>query len=110
MTSSFCALTGPQGGDNFDVTDVADNFASMVNILANLPLDECMLGQQVTGFIGNHIAAGTSQVRVRNTNTQRVKMLEVLDPITEEEWRPLEFPFVVEKDDVLECFHVVTPT
>ena len=109
MTSSFCALTGPTGGENFDVTDVADNFASMVSVLANLPLDECMLGQQVNGFIGSHIAAGAGFARVRNTNTNRIKMLESLDPISEEEWRPIEFPFIVEKDDVLELFHVVTP-
>jgi len=109
MTSSYCELTGPSGGEAFDVTDVGDAYTAMENIGANLPLDECMLGQAVSGFSGSH-AAGCTMVRVRNTNTNRVKMLEAVDVLSEENWRPVEIPFVVEKDDVLEAFHVVVPT
>lgn len=109
MTTSYCTLTGPQGGEAFDVTDVGDAYTEMVNELANLSLYECMLGQQVTGFIGSH-AAGCTMVRVRNTQTNKVKMLEALDVNTEEVWRPVEVPFVVEMDDILEAFHVVVPT
>ena len=93
----------------FDVSDVGDAYTEMVDEISNLSLYEVMLGQRVTGFIGSH-AAGCTMVRVRNTQTNKVKMLEALDVVTEEEWRPVEFPFTVEKDDILEAFHVVVPT
>ena len=109
MTSSFVTLTGPRGGVAFDVTDVGDAFTEMVDEISNLSLYEIMEGQQITGFIGNH-AAGMSQVRVRNTQTNQVKMLECLDVHDEQQWRPLQKPFVVQRDDILECFHVVVPT
>ena len=109
MTTSYCTLTGPAGGTAFDVTDVGDAFTEMVDEVSNLSLYDIMKGQTVTGFIGNH-AAGMSQVRVRNTQTNVVKMLECLDVHDEQKWRPLEQPFTVQEDDILECFHVVVPT
>lgn len=109
MTTSYCTLTGPSGGSAFDVTDAGDAYTEMVDEPSNLSLYECMKGQKVTGFIGSH-AAGCTLVRVRNTQTNKVKMLEALDVITEEVWRPVEFPFVVEENDILEAFHVVVPT
>ena len=109
MTTSYCTLTGPKNCVAFDVTDAGDAYTEMVDEISNLSLYEVMKGQRVTGYIGSH-AAGCSLVRVRNTQTNRVKMLEALDPVTEEVWRPVEFPFIVEEDDILECFHVVVPT
>jgi len=109
MTTSFVTLTGPGKSIAFDVTDSADAYAEMVDEIANLSLYEVMLGHRVTGFIGSH-AAGCTMVRVRNTQTNQVKMLEALDVITEEEWRPVEFQFQIGPDDILEAFHVVVPT
>ena len=97
------------GAEAFDVTDVGDAFTEMVNEPANLSLYDCMLGQTIHSFVGNH-AAGGSFVRVRNTQTNRVKMLESLDVHDEQQVRPVETPFVVEQDDIIECFHVVVPT
>lgn len=109
MTTSYCSLSGAFGSEAFDVTDSGDAYTEMVNEPANLSLYECMKGQKITGFIGSH-AAGCTMVRVRNTVTNKVKMLEALDVVTEEVWRPVEFPFVVEDNDILEAFHVVVPT
>jgi len=109
MTTSYCSLTGRNNSVAFDVSDVGDAYTEMVDEISNLSLYEVMLGMEVTGFIGSH-AAGCTMVRVRNTQTNKVKMLEALDVITEENWRPVEAPFRVEKDDILEAFHVVVPT
>jgi len=109
MTSSYCTLIGPQGGRRFDVTDVGDAYAEMVDVASNLSLYECMKGLQIHSFIGDH-AAGCSMFRVRNTVTNRVKMLEAGDVHAESIVRPVEFPFVIEDNDILECFHVVVPT
>jgi len=105
-------LTGPDKdnpGLAFDVTDVGDAFTEMVTELDNLSLYEAAKGMRVTGFIGSH-AAGCSMVQVRDRTTNVIKMMEFLDVITEEEWRPVEIPFQVGPDDIIECFHVVVPT
>ena len=104
MTTAYIELIGPQGSEAFDVTEAGDAFTECVNVLANLPLDECMLGQTVTSFSGSK-TVGASMARVRNTNTNKIKFLEALGLITYEVSAPCEFPFVVEKDDVLELFH-----
>jgi len=109
MTTSYCTLTGTQGGLAFDVTDAGDAFTEMVDELSNLSLYECMKGQAITGWVGSH-AAGASFIRVRNTVSNKVKCLEALDVITEETLRYFDRPFVIEQDDILECFHVVVPT
>ena len=110
MTLSYCSLTHSGGAEAFDVTDVGDAYTTMVTELDNLALDDSGIkGKRITGFIGSH-AAGCSMVRVRNSVTNVVKMLECLDVVTEEVWRPVEIPFTVQEDDVLECFHVVVPT
>ena len=109
MTTSYCTLTGLQGGLAFDVTDSGDNWAEMVDELSNLSLYECMKGSVINGYVGSH-AAGASLIRVRNTVTNRVKCLEALDVITEETLRYFDTPFVIEQDDILECYHLVVPT
>ena len=109
MTSSFCSLSGPNGGVNFDVTDVGDAWTEMVSVTGNLSLYDVMLGMPVNEYIGSH-AAGCSMVRVRNTVTGLVKMCEALDVITEENVRPTTTQFTVQLNDILECFHVVVPT
>ena len=109
MTSSYCTLIGPNGGRRFDVTDVGDAYTEMVSVTGNLSLYECMKGMSINQFIGDH-AAGCSMFRVRNTITNKVKMLEAGDVHAESIVRPVEFPFVIEENDILECFHVVVPT
>ena len=109
MTSSYCTLIGPQGARRFDVTDVGDAFTEMVSVTGNLSLDDCMRGMTIHSYMGDQ-AAGASLFRVRNTNTKKIKMLEAADEHSLSVVRPVEFPFVIEEGDVLECFHVVVPT
>lgn len=109
MTTSFCSLIGPDGADSFDMTDTGDAFVTMVNETSNLNLYEVMKGKRITHFIGDHAAGGTL-VRVRNTITNKVKMLECLDVHGEAKVRPVEKPFTVDENDILEGFHVVVPT
>ena len=109
MTSSYCTLIGNAGGRRFDCTDSGDAYVEMVSVTGNLSLFDCMKGMPVHSFIGDH-AAGGSMFRVRNTITNRVKMLEAGDVHGESIVRPVEIPFTVEENDILECFHVVVPT
>lgn len=109
MTTSYCTLIGPQGGRRFDVTDAGDAFTEMVSVTGNLSLFDCMKGMTVHSFIGDQ-AAGCTMFRVRNTITNRVKMLEAADETGLSQIRPVEFPFVIEENDILEAFHVVVPT
>ena len=109
MTSSYCTLIGPDGARRFDVTDVGDAYTEMVSVTGNLSLFDCMKGMRIHSYIGDH-AAGASLFRVRNTITNRVKMIEAGEIHGESKVHPVEFPFVVEENDILECFHVVVPT
>jgi hypothetical protein len=109
MTSSYCTLIGPQGGRRFDVTDVGDAYTEMVSVTGNLSLYECMKGMTINQFMGDQ-AAGCTMFRVRNTVTNKVKMLEAADEHAISFVRPTEFQFVVEDNDILEAFHVVVPT
>jgi hypothetical protein len=109
MTTSYASLTGPGKGDQFDVTDVGDTWTEMVNVDANLSLYECLQGETITGFTGAH-AAGCTLLRVRNQVTNVIKMMEFCDVEGESKWRPVETPFQVQDQDILEAFHVVVPT
>lgn len=109
MTNSYCTLIGLQGGRRFDVTDAGDAWTEMVDVASNLSLYECMKGMTVNQFMADH-PAGCSVMRVRNTVTNQVKMLELADVHGLSIVRPVEFPFVIGDNDILESFHVVVPT
>lgn len=108
MTTGYCELHGPKGGTAFDVTEVQDSWAEMVDIANNLKLYEVLLGHTINQYLGAY-STGMAFVRVRNRQTNVVKMLEPLTILTEETTRYVK-PFVVEQDDVLEEFWVTVPT
>jgi hypothetical protein len=91
------------------MTDAGNAVTEMVSVTGDLSLYEVMKGMQIHSFMADH-PAGCTMVRVRNTVTNKVKMLEAADAHGISIVRPVEFPFVVEENDVLEGFHVVVPT
>jgi len=91
------------------MTDAGDAWTEMVSVTGNLSLYECMKGMPVNQLIGDH-PAGCTVFRVLNTVTDRVKMLEAGFITGHSRVIPVEFPFVVEDNDILEGFHVVVPT
>jgi len=108
MTTGYCSLHGPQGGTAFDVTEVQDSWTEMVDIANNLSLYEILKGKMINQYLGSY-SSGAGFVRVRNRQTNQVKMLEPLAIVTEEETRSIP-PFTVQDDDILEEIWVTPPT
>jgi len=108
MTTGYCELHGPKGGTAFDVTEVQDTWTAMVDIANNLQLYEVLKDHTINQYLGSY-SSGAGFVRVRNRQTNKIKMLEPLTIVTEEKTRYVP-PFVVEQDDVLEEIWVTPPT
>ena len=108
MTTGYCEVHGPRGGTAFDVTEVQDSWAEMVDIANNLSLFEVLRGHTINQVLGAY-STGAGFVRVRNRQTNVVKMLEPITILTEERTRYCP-PFTVEQDDILEEFWVTPPT
>jgi len=108
MTSGYVSLHGPNGGTAFDVTEVQDSWAEMVDIGNNLSLYDALPGKTINQYIGEY-STGAGFVRVRNRRTNQIKMLEPMTILTMGATRYIR-PFTVEPDDILEEFWVTPPT
>lgn len=109
MTTGYCHLTGPRGGQAFTLaTEVQDAWTEMLDEVSGLKLFEVMEGKNVNSYGGSY-SSGAGFVRVRNRQTNVIKMLEPLLIVTEEQTILLP-PFTVGKDDVLEEIWVTPPT
>jgi hypothetical protein len=89
------------------VTEGQDTWTEMVDIANNLSLCDILKGKRINQYMGSY-STGASFVRVRNRQTNKVKMLEPTTIVTEEQTRYVD-GFTVQEDDILECFWV-TPT
>lgn len=103
-------LSGDQGGIDFTATCTDDTWTELLDGSSGntLSLDDILLGKSINTISGSYNAGG-GQIRVRNTVTNDVKMLEFLAIVTEEHTREIE-AFTVEPDDIIEAFTVATPT
>jgi len=108
LTTGYVSLHGPNGGTVFDVTEVQDSWAEMVDIANNLSLYDILKGKRINQYIGEY-STGAGFVRVRNRVTNQIKMLEPMTILTMGATRYV-MDFTVEVDDVLEEFWVTPPT
>lgn len=105
----YAQVHGPRGGMDYTATCTDDAWTELKSGTGTLSLYETLLGYPINQVLGSY-AAGGGMVRVRNTVTNRVKMIEPLPIVTEERTGFLDQPFVVENYDILEAFTEAVPT
>lgn len=107
MTTNACLITlsGPDGSIGFTTTATDDAWTASKDNVSTMNLFEVAKGKRINAYMGSY-TAGSGMIRVRNTVTNRVKMLEALSMpkgmvggIV-----PLSTPFTVEQDDILEIY------
>jgi hypothetical protein len=112
MTTQTCrtTLVGADNGGtkalNFTATCTDDQWNTLKDSVYTLDLFEVLKGQTIYGMRGSY-TAGAGIIRVRNTISNKVKVLECLPMLKGEHYQPFRKPFVVEDQDVIECFSTV---
>lgn len=65
--------------------------------------DTNLKGKKVVAFRGE-FAAAIGVFRIRNTGTQKIKTLQLLDQLGETRTRVISKPVTIEENDILECY------
>ena len=102
----YCQLNGNKGGA-FTATCTDDAWNELLDANSQ-SLWKVLKGAEISQVLGSYDAGG-AMVRVRNSVTNEVKMLEALAIVTEEQTIYVD-PFEVEQDDILEAFCEAPPT
>jgi len=108
MTTQTCRATlfGGSKALNFTATCTDDQWNELKDSVFTLSLYEVMQGETITALRGSY-AAGGAQLRIRNTQSNQVKVIECL-PMTKGEYvRPLTRPVQIQMYDVVEVFSTI---
>ena len=105
MTTNAClwSLQGPKGGIGGSANSTDDQFTEMMDNVSSLSLYKVAKGLIINSFIFSY-TAGSGQLRVRNTRTNVVKMLEAGTMPKGMHVVYLAHPFVVEDNDIVEIY------
>ena len=87
-------------GDEFVNTGVDGAWTELVNA-DGLSLWEVLEGKTLNGYCGSYTTGG-GMYRIYNTTSKRVKMMGLLNIITEEEFAPMHHTVSVTKNDVIQ--------
>ena len=98
-------MMSPSFSLSFEGTETDDQWNALPDSVNGLNLYEVMQGVTITHMNGYYTAGG-AMVRVRNTQTNKVKLLEALHMVGGQRPFPVK-PFKVEMYDVLEVFPTV---
>ena len=96
----YVSLNGPQGGASFGLSTTEGTWGELVDLISGLSLGEIMAGKSINQ-LGSY-ATGNGVFRVRNTQTNVIKAMGALPPVTEEQTEYLDSPFTVDEYDVVE--------
>ena len=111
MTTNACLITlgGPNWATGFSTTATDDTYTESTDNVSSLSLYKVAKGKQISWFIGSY-TAGSGLIRVRNTQTNQVRMLEALTMPKGMKVTYLEKPFVVQENDILEIYTTAAGT
>lgn len=106
--TAYATLSGPEGSITTAATTATDDtWTEGKDEAGALSLYQVFKGKVVNACSGNY-AAGGGAIRVRNTVTNVVKMIEFIALAQCDEMAYIERPFVVEDKDIIEFFTVVS--
>ena len=91
---------------NFDATATDDQWNELIDAVNDLSLYEVMLGETITGACG-YYTAGSGMMRIRNTQTNKVQVIEPLHMLKGQTYFSFSRPVKVNMYDVLEVFTTV---
>jgi hypothetical protein len=101
-----CTLFGQNLALDFDKTATDDTWNEMLDAVNSLSLYETMLGESLHGAMG-YYTAGSGMIRIRNTQNNKVKMIEPIHMIKGQRYFQFTRVVKVEMYDVLEVFSTV---
>lgn len=96
-------LMGPSGARIFEVSATDNAYTEVTSKTGTNSLHDVMKGQFVKFYRGE-FAAAEGYWRVRNTASKTIKAIQLLDQLGETRTREIQKPFVVEDNDILECY------
>jgi hypothetical protein len=106
---TYITLSGPHGAVGFAKNATDDQWNTCTDNVQTLNLHEVFKGRVVNAIVACY-TAGSGMMRVRNTQTNKIKMFEPLTILKGLRFTPLERPFVVEVDDILEVYTTAAGT
>ena len=98
----YCNVWGSKGGSEFALSCTETAWGELLDAVSGLSIGEVMAGKDIKGFSGQY-AAGTGLVRLRNTQTNQVKFMGLLNITNAYVTQYLRQPVVVDQFDVLEA-------